>query len=315
MYVGKLENSPDSPTDIFTFRVGGRPRNVTKSALNEWGAAWSPDGRRIAFTGLRGYGDRGDVFTINADGSKRRRLTRDLVSDFGQWSPDGRRIAYSRGDFHSNSNIYVINADGTGRSRLTHTKADSNPFWSPDGREIVFSRESRSSTHDVYVVNAATGAERRLTRTGGDAVPVAWAPGPKIVFGNYFEGPARGIYVINADGSGARRIARLPPHVDWIVGGLSRDGTVVFADGDGIAVVNTAGKPRFRQLTRNGSDWSPAWSPSGDQIAFVRNQTAIWLVNRDGSGAHRVALHGERFPRCRFAGCEVFSLGWSPHAR
>jgi HEAT repeat protein len=94
VYVQKLENSPDAPTDIYTLRVGGRPKNITKSALNEWDAEWSPDGRRIAFTGLPEYGDRGDVFTINADGSKRRCLTRDLVSYFAQWSPDGRRIAY-----------------------------------------------------------------------------------------------------------------------------------------------------------------------------------------------------------------------------
>jgi Tol biopolymer transport system component len=230
VYVGKVENGSDSPTDIFTFQVGSRPRNITKSALNEWDADWSPDGRRIAFTGLRGYGSAGDVFTINADGSKRRRLTRDLLSHFGQWSPDGRRIAYVRREgLTSNGDIYVMNVDGTGKHRLTHTKADdSNPVWSPDGREIVFSRASA-----LYVVNASSGAERRLTRTGG---PVAWAPGPKIIFGNYLNGPANGIYVMNADGSGGRRIARLPPYASAAVGGWSRDGAVVFAAGDGIRV-------------------------------------------------------------------------------
>jgi TolB protein len=297
VYVQKLENGPDAPTDIYTLRVGGRPRNITKSALNEWDAAWSPDGRRIAFTGLPGYGDRGDVFTINADGSKRRRLTRDLDSHFAQWSPDGRRIAYLRRGLPSNSEIYVINADGSGKHRLTHTNADyPNLFWSPDGREIVFSHQS-----DLYLVNASSGAERRLTRTG--AFPIAWAPRPKILFRR-----AGGIYVINADGTGARSIARIRPYDPDPVGEWSRDGAVVFAAGHGIAVVNTIGKPRVHQLMRNGSDWDPAWSPSGNQIAFIRNSYAIWMINRDGSGAHRVVASGAKQG-------ELYSPGWSPHPR
>jgi hypothetical protein len=33
----------------------------------------------------------------------------------------------------------------------------------------------------------------------------------------------------------------------------------------------------------------PAWSPKGDEIAYIRGDTAIWVVKIDGSGAYEVA--------------------------
>jgi Tol biopolymer transport system component len=33
----------------------------------------------------------------------------------------------------------------------------------------------------------------------------------------------------------------------------------------------------------------PAWSPNGDEIAYVRSDTAIWIINADGTGAYQVA--------------------------
>ena len=97
-------------------------------------ASWSPDGRKIAFTG----GD-GDVYAINADGSGRRNLTRKPV-DYGAdegpapaWSPDGQKIAFDRG---RGRGIFVMNADGSGQRRLTHFGRQTR--WSPDGRMIAF---------------------------------------------------------------------------------------------------------------------------------------------------------------------------------
>jgi Tol biopolymer transport system component len=34
----------------------------------------------------------------------------------------------------------------------------------------------------------------------------------------------------------------------------------------------------------------PAWSPLGDEIAYIRGDTAIWVIKADGSSAHQVAL-------------------------
>jgi Tol biopolymer transport system component/tRNA A-37 threonylcarbamoyl transferase component Bud32 len=65
---------------------GGQARNLTNSPNQEWGAAFSPDGRSIAF-----MSDRGGVWSIwvmNADGSGARRLL-DVPGGFGgDWAEE-----------------------------------------------------------------------------------------------------------------------------------------------------------------------------------------------------------------------------------
>lgn len=104
---------------------------VTGHAYNEYGFAWSPDGRSI----LYGRADRKGIYVISADGRNNHRLTRDSPRpvDFGAltWAPDGRFIAYAT-DRTGNGDIYVIDADGHNKVRLTHTTAsDIEPSWEP----------------------------------------------------------------------------------------------------------------------------------------------------------------------------------------
>jgi len=81
------------------------------------GYAWSPDGRKIAFTFGRFPADleNTEIYVMNADGSGRRNLTRHGgADDHAAWSPDGRKIAFSR-----SGEIYVMNADGSGQRNLS----------------------------------------------------------------------------------------------------------------------------------------------------------------------------------------------------
>ncbi len=76
-------------------------------------ADWSPDGRRIAFTGGSGEGD---AYLINTDGSGIVRLTRNAQTP--DWSPDGRRLAFVRYPA-----IYVMKANGTNQRRIAPSPA------------------------------------------------------------------------------------------------------------------------------------------------------------------------------------------------
>ena len=109
--------------------------------------AWSPDGRRVAFTSYRDRNGRqclgrdycrwlGELYVVNADGSALRRLTRNRLDDrSASWSPDGRWIAYTSGRTHGGRaryRLYRIRPSG-GRALLV-TQMPSAVFraaWRP----------------------------------------------------------------------------------------------------------------------------------------------------------------------------------------
>jgi Tol biopolymer transport system component len=104
---------------------------VTSHAYNEYGFAWSPDGRNI----LYGRANREGIYVIGADGRNNHRLTRDspspTLSPTLTWAPDGRSIAYET-DRTGNGDIYVIGADGHNKVQLTSSAAgDTDPSWQP----------------------------------------------------------------------------------------------------------------------------------------------------------------------------------------
>jgi TolB protein len=88
--------------------------------------SWSPDGKKIAYTGDPGDGQ-GNIFVADADGSNPVALTRGKELSFGpQWSPDGKRIYFSRmhlGGGREMAGIYAVDPDGKNETRLS--KADS----------------------------------------------------------------------------------------------------------------------------------------------------------------------------------------------
>lgn len=104
---------------------------VTGHAYNEYGFAWSPDGRWI----LYGRANRQGIYVIGADGRNNHRLTRDSPTQSSapalSWAPDGRSIAYET-DGTGNGDIYLIDADGHNKVQLTSSpEGDTHPAWQP----------------------------------------------------------------------------------------------------------------------------------------------------------------------------------------
>jgi Tol biopolymer transport system component len=148
--------SPDGRTIVFTSHVvtddpnnsataeiyatsadgTGQPRRLTDNGEEERAPAWSPDGRRIAFSCRRGGSDF-EICVMNANGSGQVQVTDNAVGDLTpSWSPDGKQIVFHRrvGD-RGQFQLFVINADGTGEKQMTFPPGlNAFPDW---GRSVT----------------------------------------------------------------------------------------------------------------------------------------------------------------------------------
>jgi dipeptidyl aminopeptidase/acylaminoacyl peptidase len=113
----------------------------TKGPAQPYDAAWSPDGKRIAYSKfIDGKGSLLFVADLR-DGiaTHVHALTASLLEAHGpEWSTDGTRLAFT-GLWKNSQQIFFINSDGSGLAQLSHDseKTCSHPSWSPDGRLIV----------------------------------------------------------------------------------------------------------------------------------------------------------------------------------
>jgi Tol biopolymer transport system component len=183
-------------------------RRLWTSGNNGSGAccpAWSPGGRRIAFT-VGGEGIPAQLWVMNANGTATRRLAR-APDGYGYtsptWSPAGRWIAFSLlrephplkyGE--ATGMLGIIRSDGKGQIRkLKAGSAPWMPAWSHDGRKIAFSDVLKR----IAILNIETGKVVRL-RAGQKP---SWSPNDSRIA---YEGPHGGIFVINVDGSHVREL-------------------------------------------------------------------------------------------------------------
>ncbi len=253
---------------------------LTTSAEDDFFGSWSPDGEKIVFSSINYSTLSSEIWIIDSDGSNKVQLLNNTkaclkacAAGVGGFSPDGTKIDFGIA-YHDenrealNLSIWVMNNDGSNPVQLTTSGLNIGPNWSPDGEKIVFISLSSILESipgsDIWIMDSDGTNQFSLTDDLGDASSefrtAQWSPdGKKIVFSSNISG-REDIWIMNSDGSKKKKLSKNEGLSHYV---------------------------------------SPAWSPSGEKIAFRSDHGDLWIMDKDGS---RKSLLAEK----------VFDYSFSP---
>ena len=119
-------------TTIWMRTAAGVERRFTSgdNGAERW-PAWSPDGRRVAYSASRE--DRTRLRVRWVDGDSDRVIVQDRDAEHPAWSPSGDRIAFATRN--GRAGVWITTPDASYVNLVSAQRAE--PAWSPDGRMLA----------------------------------------------------------------------------------------------------------------------------------------------------------------------------------
>ncbi len=164
--------------------------------------SFSPDGRTVAFAGLRG--GTGDIFTVDLETQAVTNVTVDDFFDYGPtYSPDGKYLVYNA-RVSGNQKLFRLDLDTKRKTQLTFGTNDETSAQFFDANTLLFSSTAtnpnqpldpevarNANIYNAWTLDLQTGELKQYTDTlGGILSPivVSDAAGAKIGFVSYDKG-------------------------------------------------------------------------------------------------------------------------------
>jgi TolB protein len=191
---------------------GSNVIQVTNHRSISLSPAWSPDGKKIAYTAyVKRVGAKfrnADLLLLDLPSGQRSLVSyRQGINSGASFSPDGKSIflTISQG---TNPDIYKINYDGSLSAKITNGPAGAmnvEPNISADGKKIIFSSD-RAGRPMIYTADIDGSDVKRLTYAGVfNSSPSVSPDAKKIAFAGQSEDHFD-IFVMDADGTNMIRL-------------------------------------------------------------------------------------------------------------
>ncbi len=247
---------------------GSNQRPLTSLRTISLTPRWSPDGLRIAFTcyGLAGGVTSAQICLYSMETGKPMAFMRYKGTNSSPaWSPDGSKLMFMS-SMHGDPELFMIDSTGSNLRRITYSAGvDTSPAWNPrTGQRVAFISD-RGGLPNLYLMNAdGSNVEKLELPDMGYVIDPAWAPnGQLLAFswrrpnGNYdlyvMDTASRQIVELTRD-AGRNERPSWAPDGRHIIFESTRSGArqiwTMLADGT-----------QARQLTFEGHNESPSWSP------------------------------------------------------
>lgn len=320
--------------DIYLAAVsGGQPQRLTSALQPELYPAFSPDGSRLAY--LRVESDRVDVIVRNLASGQERTVTQ-IHREIGRWAENLSPLlgnpgpAWSR-DGHSlivtdvsprassTNGLYRISLETGLRQQFTRAPGEARDFCpgvSPDGRQLAFVRYYTHGVGELFTMPLSESQDsprpKQVTHDSKLINGIAWlADNQTIVFASNRVASALQLWKISLPDA---RLTFVP------LNSSTATEPAVSSNGRFLAYVDSTENWNIwketirnhqilspsRLLASSGVNKAPAYSPDGQQIAFLSDRSGsmeVWLAKADGSAPFKLT---------HFAGGYLGGVAWSP---
>ena len=154
------------------------------------GLSWSPDGRKIAFSGHQA--GKFDIFEVTLETGEVKNLTQDEPFDGSPaYSPDGSSIVYTSIAAEHGKLIQLSLTDGSRQPLTEGEGTERDSVFSRDGKLLYFASD-RTGIENIYSRDMASGEIRQITNVVTGCfmpAPLLQADGSeRVVFSGYWKG-------------------------------------------------------------------------------------------------------------------------------
>ncbi|MFZ5820871.1 MAG: hypothetical protein ACOYYJ_13300 [Chloroflexota bacterium] len=200
--VTKITDLTSASTEAYAGSSPGDPGFEALRAIGERGSyAWSPDGSRLAFSGVMD-GPSADIYLYDARTDAITRVSQDPAQDFApSWSPDGNHLLYLAADSFGTGAGGIMSgvwaADGTGdhptQLFATDSAGEEVEGWLDDSTVLLATWNQPCGLQKLRLYDLASGQTSMLYN---DCFNSATADGQ---YGAALYSNTSGIYMLTAD--------------------------------------------------------------------------------------------------------------------